>query len=52
MYDCTQGLLSPDVLSTMVYYKYDLDIVIQDDSNIYTNDKKTGRYYKNGTQIT
>ena len=52
MYDCTQGLLSPDVLSTMVYYKYDLDIVIQDDSNIYTNDKKTGKYYKNGTQIT
>ena len=52
MYDCTQGLLSPDVLSTIVYYKYDLDIVIQDDVNIYTNDKKTGKYYKNGTQIT
>lgn len=52
MYDCTQGLLSPDVLSTIVYYKYDLDIVIQDDSNIYTNDKKTGKYYMNGVQIT
>lgn len=52
MYDCTQGLLSPDVLSTIVYYKYDLDIVIQDGSNIYTNDKKTGNYYMNGTQIT
>lgn len=52
MYDCTQGLLSPDVLSTMVYYKYDLDIVIQDGGIIYTNDKKTGKYYKNGTQIT
>lgn len=52
MYDCTQGLLSPDVLSTMVYYKYDLDIVIQIDNIIYTNDKKTGKYYMNGTQIT
>lgn len=52
MYDCTQGLLSPDVLSTIVYYKYDLDIVIQDGNEIYTNDKKTGKYYLNGTQIT
>ena len=52
MYDCTQGLLSPDVLSTMVYYKYDLDIVIQVDDIIYTNDKKTGKYYENGVQIT
>lgn len=52
MYDCTQGLLSPDVLSTIVYYKYDLDIVIQDGNEIYTNDKKTGKYYKNGAQIT
>lgn len=52
MYDCTQGLLSPDVLSTIVYYKYDLDIVIQDGNEIYTNDKKTGKYYLNGAQIT
>lgn len=52
MYDCTQGLLSPDVLSTMVYYKYDLDVVVQIGNTVYTNDKKTGRYYANGSQIS
>lgn len=51
MYDCTDKLLSPDVLSAMVYYKYDLDVVIQIGSDIYTNDRRTGKYYKNGTQV-
>lgn len=28
MYDCTDNLLSPDALSAITYYRYDLDVVI------------------------
>ena len=61
MYDCTDKLLSPDVLSAMVYYKYNLDIVVIIGSNTYTNyidagagaaHQHEGKYYKNGTEIT
>lgn len=46
-YDCTDNLLSPDALSAMVYYRFDLEVVIKIDSNIYYNDTNTGNYYVN-----
>jgi hypothetical protein len=45
MYDCTTNLYSTDVLSAMVYYRYDLDVVIQINTTIYFNDKSTGKFY-------
>jgi hypothetical protein len=45
MYDNTSTLMSPDALSTITYYRYDLDIVIVLKSGTISNDKKTGKYY-------
>ncbi len=58
MYDCTDNLLSPDALSTISYYRYDMDVVIVlkgtgggsvtitnylDNGNVH---KYEGKYYK------
>lgn len=51
-YDCTNDLLSPDVLSCIVYYRYDLDIVIIQGSNTISNERSTGKYKCNGSYIS
>lgn len=58
-YDRTTDSLSPDVVSTMSYYKYDIDIVIQLKTGvIWTNytgigmHDHEGKYYCNGTEKT
>lgn len=59
MYDCTENLLSPDVLSAITYYRYDLAITIQMGSNIISNfyispygtESITGKYYLNGEEV-
>lgn len=45
MYDCTQELLSPDVLSTITYYRYSLEVVINMGNNVIYNDRNSGKYY-------
>ena len=60
MYDCTDDLMSPDVLSSAVYYKYDVDIAIDlKNGQIWTNyiqnsntHEHTGSYYCSTTGIS
>lgn len=41
-YDCTNNLVSADVISAMLYYRYDLEVVIVcNDGTIFTNKPNT-----------
>lgn len=45
MYDCTDTLCSADIMSALIYYRYDLKIVIDLGSNkILYNEPKTGKF--------
>lgn len=60
MYDCTDDLMSPDVLSAAVYYKYDVDIaIVLSNGQIWTNyiqssttHEHTGSYYCSTTGVS
>ena len=47
MYDCTNTLCSADVLSALIYYRYDLQIVVvgSDGGVLVSNDTHTGKFY-------
>lgn len=56
-YDCTENLVSADVISAMLYYRYNIEIVIIKDGSIYTNKptsgtKIDGKIYKDGSELT
>ena len=48
MYDCTTNLVSADVVSALIYYRYDLNIVVVDSAGniLIHNDIRTGKFYK------
>lgn len=48
MYDNTDTLCSADVLSALVYYRYDLSIVVNgaDGVTIISNNPSTGKFYR------
>lgn len=58
-YDCTENLVSADVISAMLYYRYNIEIVIIDgDGNIMFTNKPTsntsidGTIYEDGSEVS
>lgn len=47
-FDNTSKLLSPDISSAMVYYRYDLDIVVKMGDVLLQNDRHSGKFYVEG----
>lgn len=48
MYDCTNTLCSADIISALVYYRYELSMVVvrSDGKALISNDPATGKFYK------
>lgn len=46
MYDCTHNLCSADIISALVYYRYDLEmVVIKQDGSILVRNDRYGKFY-------
>lgn len=45
MYDNTTKLSSADAVSAMMYYRYDIDVIIKTNDKLYSNDKNNGKLY-------
>lgn len=47
MYDCTENLCMADIQSTLIFYRYELDMTVHlSDGTFIRNDTDTGKFYQ------